>query len=255
MRWLWKPAQLKLLAFLNLKGVTFKPAMSIYICPKGHVSSEPDYCSECGVKIQGIPDRELVRTTAAPSSKGAIACPDCTAPHEPDSGDFCEICGYNFVTGAHGELPIAKPTSEANLNQNSTIETSPKTAVALQLFATIDPSLQTPESPPAPSDQPPIIFELDRESNLIGRTSDRRGIYPEIALDFDEAVSHRHALILRQVDGTFLLRDIGSTNGITLNGIELQPMVDVPLKEGDSFTLGHWTRITVQQKLPEKFTR
>jgi pSer/pThr/pTyr-binding forkhead associated (FHA) protein len=73
-----------------------------------------------------------------------------------------------------------------------------------------------------------------------------RGIYPDIPLNFDDAVSHRHALIVRQSDGIFILRDIGSSNGTKLNGVELQPMVDTPIKDGDEFTLGHWTRIKVK---------
>jgi hypothetical protein len=31
-----------------------------------------------------------------------------------------------------------------------------------------------------------------------------------------------------------------------LNGAEIQPMHDQPLKDGDQITLGHWTRITVR---------
>lgn len=221
--------------------------MSIYVCPKGHASTEPDYCSECGSKIQGVPEANVVATATIPTTQSTIACPDCTAPHELDSGDFCEICGYNFVTGAHGELAIATPTPETTVKQPPTpVKINSTATIALELLVIVDPSLKTPESPPAPTDRAPITFQLNQETHLIGRRSDRRGIYPEIALDFDEAVSHRHALILRQPDNTFLLRDIGSTNGTTLNGVELQPMVDVPIQEGDEMTLGYWTRITVK---------
>ena len=68
---------------------------------------------------------------------------------------------------------------------------------------------------------------------------------PEIPLDFDDAVSSRHATLTVQPDGQLVLRDIGSSNGTMYNGIELKPMQDYPLRNGDSFTLGHWTRITV----------
>ncbi len=83
--------------------------MSTYKCPKGHESTESDYCSECGTKIQGIAKQVLTETpvtsTVAQTAKAIVNCPDCTAPHEPDSGNFCEICGYNFISGAHGEVP------------------------------------------------------------------------------------------------------------------------------------------------------
>jgi hypothetical protein len=256
--------------------------MSIYQCPKGHESTESDYCSECGVKING--SSELAIATNSVTSKvlqtaavqGVQTCPDCTAPHEADSGDFCEICGYNFITGSHGEVPpvalseatIAKPsapppTAETNNQVTNgagitasipdpvTPNTSSRTAqqteeVALLVVVTIDPSLYEEGSPPPPANQPPITFQLDKPTSLIGRRSDRRVIYPEIPLDFDDAVSHRHALLIRQPDGTFVLRDIGSSNGTKLNGVELAAMVDAPIKAGDEFTLGHWTRMIVK---------
>lgn len=255
--------------------------MSIYKCPKGHESTESDYCSECGAKINGTPeltlgDREGVQnslgdvkyfatnsiTSTVPQTTASQAvqiCPACTAPHDSHSGDFCEICGYNFISGAHGEVPpvattplpaaetinpdsVETPLSEPVTSDSAPPGTAKQTAITFEVVATIDPSLHEAESPP-PTNQAPITFPLDKESNLIGRKSELRGINPEVALDFDDAVSHRHALLNRQPDGTFVLRDIGSTNGTKLNGVELAAMVDTPIQEGDEFTLGHWTRI------------
>ncbi len=222
--------------------------MSLYQCPKGHDSTEPDYCSECGTKIQGISQVQVpinVGTlTVSTSAKNVMTCPDCTAPHELDSGYFCEICGYNFVTGSHGDIPTVTPTSNVSEIPTGT----PSNLPFFEIIATIDPSLKTPESPDPPKDQSPLIFSLDHEMNLIGRTSDRRGIFPQISLDVDDAISHRHALIIRQNDGTLLLRDVGSSNGTSLNGVDLPSMVDKPLKDGDKITLGHWTVLTVKMK-------
>ncbi|HAJ59323.1 MAG TPA: FHA domain-containing protein [Cyanobacteria bacterium UBA8543] len=259
--------------------------MSTYKCPKGHESTESDYCSECGAKIHGTPELASANSEAArnsldgakysamnsitstvpptPAAQSIQICPACTAPHDPDSGDFCEICGYNFISGAHGEVPpvAIAPTPAAEttnptkaetplcepVTSNSTAsKTVEETEVVFEVVATIDPSLREEESPPPPTNQAPITFRLDKESNLIGRTSELRGIYPEVALDFDDAVSHRHALLNRQPDGTFVLRDIGSTNGTKLNGVELAAMVDTLIQDGDEFTLGHWTRIKVK---------
>lgn len=235
--------------------------MSTYQCSKGHESTESDYCSECGVKIQGgleiaVLNQSLI-STVLQTDKSVITCPDCTAPHESDSGDFCEICGYNFVSGAHGEIPIigngelgmgnsdkSGSTSSAIIESQSPI--SQDNIIAIEVITTIDTSLMEEGSPPPPSDFPPITLRLDKISNLIGRKSDIRGIYPDIPLDLDDAVSHRHALINRQPDGTFIVRDIGSTNGTKLNGIELAEMVDTPIKDGDEITLGHWTRLMIK---------
>ena len=225
--------------------------MSNYQCPKGHISTEPDYCSECGAKIQG--SIEQVITVNPPDilpkqvTKNAVTCPACTAPHDPNSGHFCEICGYNFNTGVYGEIPI-KSAEYKVLSAEYPLPTQHlalSTQHSLEITITVDPALRNAESPEAPN-QPPIILRLDKDSNLIGRLSVARGINPEIALNFDTAVSHRHALINRQSDGTFTLRDIDSSNGTVLNTLELTPMVDAVLKDGDEFTLGHWTRIKVR---------
>ncbi|MDZ8051214.1 MAG: FHA domain-containing protein [Aulosira sp. ZfuVER01] len=215
--------------------------MSTYKCPKGHESTESDFCSDCGAKILGISEQTIAQNTT-----NFETCPDCSAPHETDSGVYCEICGYNFVTKAHGELAIAKtPKQEEKVTQKqSSVSASPP--IGWQLVVTIDPSLRHPESPEPPIDRAPMIFPLEKATNLIGRNSQVRAIDPEIALDFDDAVSHRHALLNRQADGTFTLRDIGSSNGTQFKGVELKPMVDIPLQDGDEFTLGHWTRIAIE---------
>lgn len=230
--------------------------MLTYTCPKGHSSTEADYCSECGTKIQGVLDTEadLVPSSLVPIS--AIVCPDCSTPHESSSGKFCEICGYNFVTGAHGEVPgleeVETPTpiaiapslgeGEPTVKQPQSLSSGSRLPVVWELHITIDPALALPESPPAPN-QALMTVSLQQPVNLIGRTSTQRAIAPEVALDFDSAVSHRHALLTQQADGTWSLRDIGSSNGTFVNGQEIAAMVDVPLHDGDEFTLGHWTRI------------
>lgn len=231
--------------------------MSTYQCSKGHESTESDYCSECGVKIQGgfelpLANNSLI-STVLQTEESVITCPDCTATHEPDSGDFCEICGYNFVSGAHGEIPIVGSrdgglgASENEVNMvDSRSQISQDYIIAIEVIATIDSSLWEKGSPSPPSDLAPITFRLDKPSNLIGRSSNIRGIYPDIPIDFDDAVSHRHALINRQNDGTVIIRDIGSTNGTKLNEIELPTMVDTPIKDGDEVTLGHWTRLMIK---------
>jgi hypothetical protein len=171
-----------------------------------------------------------------PKFSDEVTCPDCSAPHEPDSGDFCEICGYNFVTGAHGELPIAV----------SHPPVSPPSSLTWEITITLDSVAHDPASPPSPGNFTPFSLRLEQRNNLIGRTSQARLIHPEISLDFDDAISHRHALLNLNPDGTLTLRDIGSSNGTKLNNVEVKPMVDALLKNGDEITLGHWTRIKVK---------
>jgi pSer/pThr/pTyr-binding forkhead associated (FHA) protein len=113
----------------------------------------------------------------------------------------------------------------------------------------VDPALRGPGSPEPPAGVGPFTINLDKAVSVIGRTSSSRAIYPEIPLNFDEAVSHRHALLQRGGDGSLALRDIGAANGTRLNGKDVEPMVDYPLRDGDEIALGHWTKITVQAVL------
>ena len=236
------------------------------VCPKGHTSSEADYCSECGAKISGPPP-----TSAQPTGGQDVSaqlCPDCGTLREQTGSAFCEVCGYNFTTGAHGELnlsasaapppPMASPVPELAPSpvqepSPATVpdiapapaEATPQTTLRWTVLVAVDPSLGKPESPEPPSTLAPFTVDLDRAVSLIGRTNEARAIFPEIALPFDEAVSRRHALLQRSDDGALTLRDIGSANGTRLNGREVAAMVDTSLKPGDEITLGHWTRLTV----------
>ena len=236
----------------------------MYSCPKGHNSTEADFCSECGAKITGLGIAELSsnptnKTTSAVASSVLVQpCPDCSTPHEANSGNFCEICGFNFLTGAKGGDPLSNfpppirstidsiataPTQAPNpsaINSN----TAPNTVRQWQLAISIDPSLATPNSPTAPT-QAPITIPLTQPTNLIGRTSQARAIHPEISLDVDDAISSRHAILTLHPDGSLVLRDIGSSNGTIVNGKEIAVMADIAIASGDEITLGHWTRIKV----------
>lgn len=194
----------------------------MHICPKGHESTDADFCSECGAKIG---QAEAAPQQAAPPQAVAEKCPDCGATRAAEGSAFCEICGYNFETKAHGELK----------------HTDGWTAIV-----TVDPSLREDGSPDPPAGVGPFTFPLEKPVNLIGRKSDSRAIFPEIPLNFDDAVSHRHALLQVGDNGALALRDIGAANGTRLNGKDLEPLTDAELHDGDEITLGHWTRITLK---------
>jgi len=114
------------------------------------------------------------------------------------------------------------------------------------LVAVVDPSLRDADSPEPPAGVPPLTVRLDKRVNLIGRKSEKRAIIPEISLDLDDGVSHRHALLTCGDDGSLTLRDIGSSNGTRLNAADVKPLADIGLHDGDQITLGRWTRLTVK---------
>ncbi len=74
--------------------------------------------------------------------------------------------------------------------------------------------------------------EITEETLTIGRAPDN--IFP---ID-DVSVSSHHAQIAPSA-GIFLLTDLGSTNGTTVNGTELQPQTEYTLKAGDRVRFGH----------------
>lgn len=270
--------------------------MVTYPCPKGHDSTEADYCSECGAKMQvATPASDEPISTASPpqQSEQRLICPDCTTPHDLAVGNYCEICGYNFATGAHGELPVQQASfaissacrstalddsadsltdaaavtsvashvapqvelegGESNASEPSDsppkqdglpVQTLPTSATGWVAVISVDPALRSANSPPAPN-QPAIALPLEKPINLIGRTSQKRAVYPDIALDFDDAVSYRHGLLIVQSADCLVFRDIGSSNGTCINGTEATVMADIPLHHNDELTLGHWTKIHI----------
>ena len=208
--------------------------MATFVCPKGHESTEADYCSECGARIEGA----VAEPSAAPTPTLPAVCPECGATRDQSEVVFCEICGYNFITGAQGEVPVAALTPTA----------APAAAAphAWAVEVSVDPSLQEAGSPDPPADFVPFTVQLQTGASLIGRRSSARAIFPEIDLSYDTAVSHRHALVDISPTGTASVRDIGASNGTWLNGTTIAPLTDHPLKDGDALTLGHWSRLVLK---------
>ncbi|MFE9562067.1 FHA domain-containing protein [Streptomyces sp. NPDC006487] len=86
----------------------------------------------------------------------------------------------------------------------------------------------------------------------IGRRRASTGESPDIDLSVppeDPGVSHQHAVLVQQPDGSWAVVDQNSTNGTTINGGEdsIQPYVPVPLADGDRVHVGAWTTITVRR--------
>jgi hypothetical protein len=128
----------------------------------------------------------------------------------------------------------------------------PNTAVSYwEAVVRVDASLYTDPDPAiqCPVTDPDRVFPLDLAENLIGRRSDRLDIHPEIPLT-DPGVSHRHAKIYREADGSLSVSDVGSTNATTVNGTEAAVGVRVALNEGDEITIGCWTRIIIRKAVP-----
>ncbi|MFF5895921.1 FHA domain-containing protein [Streptomyces argenteolus] len=103
-----------------------------------------------------------------------------------------------------------------------------------------------------PAYSPEQRLALTGNQITIGRRRHSTGESPDIDLarpPEDPGVSHQHAVLVQQPDGSWAVVDQNSTNGTTLNGAEdpIQPYVPVPLQDGDQVHVGAWTTITVRR--------
>jgi serine/threonine-protein kinase len=99
-----------------------------------------------------------------------------------------------------------------------------------------------------PGELPERRIPLTGAEVRIGRRSVSRGIEPEIDLaspPLDPGVSRQHAKLVPGPDGGWTVVDLGTENGITVNGKDVPSGDSVPLRPGDRIHLGAWTRITI----------
>jgi len=240
------------------------------LCPVGHESAADDYCDACGRRM-GEPAAaapaggEPTSNVPAGSEPQQPSCPVC---HTPRSGRFCEVCRFDFVTGAPTALAPSlggPPASLAGPAGGVTRTTPPASADGPawsamvtadrayfdRVIATGGPAATDIRFPDYYSER---RFALGRsragEQKRIGRHSASRGIEPEIDLTgppTDPGVSRLHAVLIGQPEGGWAVLDPGSENGTLVNDQEITTGVQVPLHDGDRINLGAWTVITIRR--------
>ena len=215
-------------------------------CPAGHDSISADFCDICGLVIGSAPTPTAVSTLVTTPVEPDEKCPECG---EPRTGRFCEGCSYDFVAGSVKSVSVSTPV----------VVTGPPSVANWAAVVSADRAhfdlVQQQDGPDAaqiafPNYCPDRRFSLSGEQVRIGRRSRSRGLEPEIDLTgppADPGVSHLHAVLVAQGDGTWALVDPGSTNGTTIND-DLEPIrTDAPvtLRDGDRIHVGAWTTITM----------
>lgn len=214
-------------------------------CPQQHVSESDDFCSVCGLALEPAAAAPLpCPEPAGPPTAGEL-CPVCRTPRGGHASAFCEECGCHFelattgvtsVLAASAEVPDACAPAEL---PTPTPTRTPRWDLEARAIG---------EEAPAALRDAVRIFPLDLDDQLIGRRSARRGIEPEIALDDDDGVSHRHARLRRDARGGFELIDLASANGTLCNGASVPPQMPLPLHDGDRLQLGRWTELQLRQR-------
>lgn len=201
-----------------------------FVCPRGHSSAEAEFCTVCGARMAAAAEAGAALRQPEPA-----ACPDCgTARGGELGGVFCEICGFNYRTGAHGEIALA----EEPVVVHEAVAVEEAVPAVERWSLAVCPGV-------ADAGVPVHTVVLDQPVMMIGRTGGSSGPAPQIDLGFDDGVSRRHALLQRMEDGRYSLRDLSSTNGTFVNGQELTALVDQVLAAGDRILVGRGTTLTV----------
>ena len=240
------------------------------LCPVGHESAADDYCDACGRRMGGLAAASPAGgepTRSAPAG-GEPPQPSCPVCHTPRSGRFCEVCRFDFVTGAPTALApslggppasLTGPASGVTTTTPSASADGPAWSAMVtadrayfdRVIATGGPAATDIRFPDYYSER---RFALGRsragEQKRIGRHSASRGIEPEIDLTgppTDPGVSRLHAVLIAQPEGGWAVLDPGSENGTLVNDLEVTTGVPVPLHDGDRIHLGAWTVITIHR--------
>ena len=228
--------------------------MTTYTCPKGHASSTDDFCDTCGAKIGGtmpIPvatgsgPRPAGSGSAAPAQApvsappgGGQPCPNCGTPRT-GNWRFCEDCGFDHTTGKVPTLDAARATRPPAGRWTATVA-----ADRAYFDANAIEGVEFPAGTAART------IDLPAPQVRIGRKSRSKGTDPELDLSaepLDPGVSHSHALLTLNIDGVWLVSDLGSTNGTYVNE-EAKPLTagqTRTLADGDRVHVGAWTTITL----------
>ncbi|MBX7174351.1 MAG: protein kinase [Pyrinomonadaceae bacterium] len=155
---------------------------------------------------------------------------------------FCGFCGQKilatdmFCPFCGAQQPLAGQSQKL---PNQQVYSAPKVTARLMIVGTNE--LENTE------------FNLEKDSNLVGRRDPMSNIFPEVDLskyDPQTKISRKHARIWRESD-VFMLEDLGSSNGTILisatnNPSRLLPRQPHVLANGDKIRVGDTTlRFTV----------
>jgi len=200
--------------------------MSVTCKGCGQASTTSDYCSECGDAIDAAASsstsaaQPVAPDAATASGTTPDKCPVCSGDREDPTGQYCDVCGYDFVNKVGGEVaPDPLPAA-------STPAAQPAPPVAVQ-SANLGPRLTIEFSTPG---APVAKFTLFEEENLIGRKSASVPQTVKLATN-DTAISRRQLMVTRQTDGTWTVRDLVQGG----NTVKVSP--DKVLAEGEEYTL------------------
>jgi hypothetical protein len=207
-------------------------------------------------------------------------CPQCGTER---TGQFCEGCGFDFSTRTPARTaapPVAAISQNAPAAAPTAVQAEPAAAPEESAAAQAEPTASPAGAPASASVWTAVVtadrayyervvaaggpdaqsiqfpgycaerrFQLSGKEMRIGRRSASRGLEPEIDLTgppADPGISHLHAVLIAQPDGSWSVLDPGSSNGTQVNDADIETGVAVPLNPGDRISIGAWTVLTLQ---------
>ncbi|NJN19627.1 MAG: FHA domain-containing protein [Oscillochloris sp.] len=82
-------------------------------------------------------------------------------------------------------------------------------------------------------------IKLDKLPVRIGRRDPRQAHYPELDLaEHDRGIASRHHATIDRHGDEYMLTDLGSTNGTTINGVLVAARTPQRLRQGDRIKIG-----------------
>lgn len=210
------------------------------------------------------PAPSVTAANAAPATaSAALSSPPVTSPNAPDSPG--SPAAANSGHPAHSANPVHSANEATSAVGPQAVPTvvptapGPGTAWVAVIHAdreyfTATMARSGPEAQGLyfPAFSPEVQLPLIGNQITIGRRRQSTGVAPDIDLSRapeDPGVSHQHAVLVQQPDGTWAVVDQDSTNGTTVNLSEdpIRPYTPVPLDEGDRVHVGAWTTITIRR--------
>src|SRR5215470_11734986 len=251
------------------------PSAGVAPAPAAATGGEP--CPQCGAARTGqfceVCGFNFASGTAPAAAASGAAVPGAAAPVAGDTGQAGAGSATGPGPGAGSDGGAAGPAGAGpgadgaaspapavvtGTAAGSSAEAVPDAAAGWTAVVTADrvyyDTVIAAGGPDATSIEfpgycPERRFRLSGREMRIGRRSVSRGLEPEIDLSgppVDPGVSHLHAVLIAEPDGTWAVLDPGSANGTVVNRGEIVTGVRVPLHDGDRICVGAWTVLTMQ---------
>jgi hypothetical protein len=249
----------------SAQPVATGPEAATLTCPNCSATNVVDalFCESCGYDFTTgsvpTPAPAPVWPTLAPvpTPKPTPALQPLAAPEQlqpPEQPTAPDAPATAAVTSPAVTPSAESPAATPSVVPDPVTTAPPKAQVEWVAELWIDPDWYAAQgsSDAMPSVGLPDIVGLVKPSNLLGRVSHSRGIFPDIDCEMDSGCSRRHAMLT--TDWTrWWIEDLNSANG-TFVGAAAGPLPAMPipqgrveLSEGQRIYVGAWTRIVIRR--------